>query len=958
VSSRARAVVFAAAFALLSVGLAGGACGGGGDAQPPPNDAGDAGDADVDGASGDADRLSELPPCATGMGSSTSAKPAPTLPFAGPAGPVVALDGGRLFWLHPSRGLLAFDVSDVDRPVLLSRTPLAGVPIYLDVKGGVATMVTTDAYDVAGDGKPFYGTIVRRVRVGADVASARAPTIVAEAKLSRWSLQAMRLGDVLYLASRGPIFTYGGDGALVGPQDRSIDSLVLGDTAITYVDQVKYRSSRVTVVMRPEGIVTAQAVPVDVTVPDGAVLAETDVQFIDVSNTTGTLIVHGTARVKGRPHDDLFGDEAPGLTFDGRYVHAVGCTDDKCTGSTEYTLETLDFQAIDTPELTSEQPVAFVGDRPLVREEGGRLWIAQASSGKILPFDLADPAAPTAAPSIDADAVLDLHATPTRLFALARVAATGPDEVTREVEILDVSSLAAPKLLGSVALPESTMTGAESLDRLTVVDDATLAIPFVRAPSAGVAFQSGARVVSLRAGSMSAALAETKLETLSLSPAAGRLFAFGEHGLSVASLADPAAPSVAPGPVVARDVVEVASGPTRVVEIARKPWTDGMELRALPLEDAEELGGLASATPVTLEGEDPIAFRNGALAYVVHAVLTPAGCSLGATGCARTQRITVVDTSSDPPRVRGSVDLPNAPEWSGLGAHPFRRTGAGADAWCEGPPAIQVAPDLLAIRRFRAGATDYAPALHDLFVVDLANPDTPRATSLPLTRDPLGWWGNMVVLGTRLGATHVEYAVPNDRDPTTHEPVRTFLDVLDASDRAHPSVTSIRVPGVVVGAAPDDPSRYYAIDFPSAGPEVVVAQVSPARVAETLGVVAVHGPLARPLIDGTSLFATVDIASVGPRLVAFDLSKPGAPTSRLTTEGDLYGGPAVATFSGLVAMGSGYGSIGLDWHRLTSAGALDFMLVTRGAAIEAIPSFHEDRVFVALGAYGIGVVRP
>src|SRR5262245_9918141 len=74
---------------------------------------------------------------------------------------IYRLDGNRLYFLNAYRGLMVFDVTNVDRPRLLGRAPIFGSPVEMVVRNGVATVVVADWYGALADGSPFHGSIVR-----------------------------------------------------------------------------------------------------------------------------------------------------------------------------------------------------------------------------------------------------------------------------------------------------------------------------------------------------------------------------------------------------------------------------------------------------------------------------------------------------------------------------------------------------------------------------------------------------------------------------------------------------------------------------------------------------------------------------------------------------------------------------------------------------------------------------
>jgi hypothetical protein len=71
------------------------------------------------------------------------------------------LDGDRLYYLNAYRGLMVFDVSNVDAPKLLGRSAIYGSPVEMIVRNGIASVVVADWYGTDDQGQPFYGSIVR-----------------------------------------------------------------------------------------------------------------------------------------------------------------------------------------------------------------------------------------------------------------------------------------------------------------------------------------------------------------------------------------------------------------------------------------------------------------------------------------------------------------------------------------------------------------------------------------------------------------------------------------------------------------------------------------------------------------------------------------------------------------------------------------------------------------------------
>src|SRR6478735_8079031 len=116
------------------------------------------------------------------------------------------LDGDRLFYLNAYRGLMVFDVSNVDAPKLLGRSPIYGSPVEMIVRNGIASVVVADWYGTDGNGQPFYGSIVR----GIDASDSAHMKILGEARLGGWVRDTRVVGDVLYAVTEDYGTTFGG----------------------------------------------------------------------------------------------------------------------------------------------------------------------------------------------------------------------------------------------------------------------------------------------------------------------------------------------------------------------------------------------------------------------------------------------------------------------------------------------------------------------------------------------------------------------------------------------------------------------------------------------------------------------------------------------------------------------------------------------------------------------------
>lgn len=899
-SKRAYRVGFAPLFALVAfvVGLAPFACKGGDEGDKPPVDGGlevaDVSDAAADGETIASD-LQPFPYCASAKKSAVA--PPPHVPWAIDGKPLLALEGTTLHQLHPRRGLLVFDATDVDHPKLRARVPNPGIPVFLQVAGGIALTIVTDVYD-ADAGKPFYGSLLRLV----DLRDLSAPKILAEARLPRWVRKAMVVGDRLYLATRGPVFRYGDAGHLAGDPVYAIESYKLGSSSFTAVGNVTFAGRAVETVMTPDAIVVASAVPADVGKPYGALLSATDVQLIDLTNVSGTLIIHGTLRTTARIADEGFADPRSGLFFDGRFVQVVGCTSPTCTADARWQLSTVDFTLIDTPNLSSERPIPVTGDAPVARLEGGRLWLAPPTGTALTVFDLKDPAHPALAPALDdLGPVLDLRATATKLYVLDRTLEAGVEG--RRVTMLDVTDVTKPTTLDTTTFeaPESPPDGG--IDRL-LLTASSLVMPTAAAGKYGIrVFPATTSVLGL------GTVVEATHPIGDVVASGDRVLGTGLSSLAVVDART--TPKLSSETLLARDVHGLTIAGAKLLELSSRigPET-GSALRLLDGGDGAELTGLSSAPELPLDGETYAIFTPETQAIVVSTIRIDAPCASG-TCKLWTDRVQVFDLSGATPKLLGQVVLPTNEAWSRSGDGPTRQAPLDADTWCNGAPAVLVSKDLLAIRRWPRAHEPYAPASHDLWLVDLRDATAPHASSVPLTKNPDGFWGNLVVSDGRLLATHVEPVGP----ASTTSLVRSFVDVIDVTDRASPKVTTRPASGVTLGNVAGDVTTDYVVRSTSAS-SVVVTEKSGAAGLVELSRVALGGAIGLPLVRGSTLYLSVAGPVGTSRVHAVDLSKPASLVDHPLSVDDLLAGLAIGAVGERLVMPSGWGAIGYDVFRI------------------------------------------
>ena len=115
------------------------------------------------------------------------------------------LDGNRLYYLNCYRGLMVFDVTNVDHPKLLGRSPIFGDPVDMIVRNGIAVVVVGDWYGTMDDGTPFHGSIVR----GLDATDPDEHQGPRRGEARRLGARHRVVGDVLYAVSEDYGWVYG-----------------------------------------------------------------------------------------------------------------------------------------------------------------------------------------------------------------------------------------------------------------------------------------------------------------------------------------------------------------------------------------------------------------------------------------------------------------------------------------------------------------------------------------------------------------------------------------------------------------------------------------------------------------------------------------------------------------------------------------------------------------------------
>ncbi len=912
------------------------------------------------------------------------------------------LEGDRLYYLNGYRGLMVFDVSDVDHPALVGRSPIYGTPVDMIVRNGVAIVVVADWYGQMDDGTPFHGSIVR----GLDATDPANIKLLGEAKLGGWVRDDRVVGDVIYAVSEDYGWAYGWNTVTVGPSTESVivSSVSFANNTIKSVGNVTFPGFTGVFNVTPNAIMLAHTVTATVTDSTAGSYQkgtnQTELLYLDISDPAGQIVQRGSLQVAGQVQGWGADNGRWNLDFaDGQTAHVIGCsagTYGYCDGTSGYVLSVADFSNPDAPALEAQLVIPSTGWSVAARFDTNRLYLSPqtydygtgSTSTPFQVYDLTNAKAPALAGTLYISGTVwnILPAPSSRLFALGSQYTSTPTTSGSAVslEYLDVTTPSSPQLIGTSTFGSGwAWTPAAGTFKAFTMDatQGLVVLPFSGWDYTNQTYNDGLQLIDFTASSISTGgAAHTRGWVERGIFVKNRLVSLSDLSLAVVDYSNHAAPVVTTELTLARNVITAQPQGANIAEISSDWWDNDVtwsEVRLVPIANAEETTDNGTVPTVRVEGVNAQVFMNGQLAYVVTNVQVPATCDsngrplpAGATpvgttySCtARAEQVQVVDLSNGV-KLRGKIQLPIDPwGWWGWGWG-----GCFWWDWWGGAEVVQVG-DALAFHRWEPiydGNNGYIVDSNSaLWVVDLSKPDAPSTGSVRITDDGNAWWGNMQVAGGTLYAGHYDWV---DRSTTNSGvqdwTVRYFADRIDLSDRAHPRVSAkINVPGLLVGGSPTDPSLLYTIDYRWDSDvakddfDVVRVQGSAATLLSTtpldgwVGNTLVRGAIAYVSAQQYTDSSTGGVASV--QLHAIDLSNPGAPVDRVSKSAqgwgwllDIQGDRAVIT--------SGWGPNGVDIYQLVPDQAPQFRQFTRTLGWWANGVSRQDNaLFLASGYWGV-----
>ena len=469
---RIRQAIRSSFIAAMAWGAAG--CGGSGSNAPP-----------FDRVEGQSDFVSSpRRVSASPVGGASTEPPAVALPEPRSGGvgraPAVETDlyrveGDRLYYLNGYRGLMVFDISNVDQPKLIGRSAIFGQPVEMIVRQGVATIVVADWFGRMDDGTPFHGSIVR----GIDASDPANIRILGEAKLGGWVRDTRVVGDVLYAVSEDYGWSYGwlGDSIGIGGASVSgntgpkivVSSVSFAGGVIRSADSFATPGWGGVFNVTPNAIMFAHTVQPPAT-PGSPYPQPTQMalDYIDISDPGGKIAVRGEIVVDGTLVSYGTDNGRWNLDFaDGKTAHVLGCGSNYC-GAPDggYVLATADFSNPDAPALASRLNIAGNGWTPAARFDTGRMYLAPgdgywSTTNQTTPiqvYEISDPKAPRfAGQTMVPGSVWNFTPAGNRLFCLgndAYDALTGSYGTKISLRYLDVTDPALPTVLGTSTFGE------------------------------------------------------------------------------------------------------------------------------------------------------------------------------------------------------------------------------------------------------------------------------------------------------------------------------------------------------------------------------------------------------------------------------------------------------------------------------------------------------------------------
>lgn len=547
-----------------------------------------------------------------------------------------AVDGNTLYYLNSYRGLMVFDITNVDKPSLLSRWPIFGTPVQMFVQNSVAVVVVADWYGTLdAGGTPFHGSIV----VGLDASDPKNIKYLGDAKLGGWIQDTRIVGNVLYAVSIDYGWEYGWYGGSLGVTQNKGPSVIV--SSVSFANNViqalpnpktysgyngVFNVTANSILLAHSAATTGDAGLTNVAVADGGetALASADggttadagagvyvpppyygspgqsvLTYLDISDPGGSIVERGSVTVDGAIQANGADNGRWSLDFaDGQTAHVLGCAETYCGGG--YVLATADFSNPDRPVVDSELAIPSPGWQATALFAPGRMYLSPnqgyySGSGNtpLQIYDLSNAYQPAFAGSTQMPgSVWLLIAAPTapgagttpgqQLFALGQDLDVDASTASSQVSVtyIDVTNATAPAVLGTAPFGQGwAWTPAAStfkaFTRGTTLDgkDGLVVLPFSGWDYSSQQYNNGVQLLEYTpTGITTAGAAHTSGWVERGIFANGRILSLSDVALSVVDYSNPAAPVVTGQLTLARNVVASQPAGSSIAEISTDFW--------------------------------------------------------------------------------------------------------------------------------------------------------------------------------------------------------------------------------------------------------------------------------------------------------------------------------------------------------------------------------------------------
>jgi hypothetical protein len=593
------------------------------------------------------------------------------------------VSGNTLYYLNSYRGLMVFDITNVDQPKLVGRSAIFGDPQDMIISGNVAVVIVGDWYGTDKNGYPFYGSIAR----GLDCTDPTNIQNVGDAYLGGYVQDTRVVGSVLYTVAQddgwqygwyyggwGGYGYYGGGGVgLATPgaagvsngtvSSNGVGGYGTGNTSQVVIASVNFANGTVQKVgeqkfagtggifnVTTSSIMLATQTPVDPNNPNA--VPQTFLQYVDISDPNGAIALRGSLSVPGWMSGWGPDNGRWNLDFtDGAHAHTLGCASQYCGGATDtYVLTNIDFTNPDAPTVASTMPIANLGWSAAARfdvDQGGayaHMYLSpsdtyyQSPNGQtpLSIYDISNEAAPKLAGQTGLDGNIWLFVPQgNQLFALGNTYSSGTyDQSLVDVQYVDVTNPAAPTVLGSTQFGSgwAWSPAADTFKAFVVNSPQGLAVvPFSGWDDNSGQYFNGVQLVQFTStGLTGSATARTKGWVERGIFVKNRLLSLSDESMAVVDYTNPAAPSVVSEMALARNVVSASPQGATIAELSSDWWGNDVttsEMRVLPIADAQETTDDGTTVSTTINGVDAQTFQNGTLSYVVTDIQVPVPCS-------------------------------------------------------------------------------------------------------------------------------------------------------------------------------------------------------------------------------------------------------------------------------------------------------------------------------------------